>query len=285
MIVGGRVAKGVTVQSIRGGEDLLSTTTNTAAILGLGRAAEPGQTTFWQALLRDNVLEKNEISFYFGRSLDGTLADSEMMLGGRDPEHFEGRPVTVPLNAPDLKYWTVEIENVAGPDNKEPARSSFGNALIDTGCTGLLFPPDVVRALIPLISPDSMVVDIPRQKGGNYQIYLVPCATNIDISINMAGSRFRLDPRDLRSGPVNANFMAIFGFQAPPALRQETRDMCIVQIIGAEVGSRAFGIGQRLPYGMILGQPLLKSYYATFGEDSITFAKSRPRAAEAGAVA
>lgn len=269
--VGGHTVDRVTVQSIRSGSGLIEAGLQTAAVMGLARKGVRGQTSYWQAITRDKTFDATELSFFFGRRDDGNEADSELMLGGRNSDRFEGTPITVPLIQPEGKKWLVRLDNVAGPDDIELSKVlAVGTAVIDTGSSAMLFPAAVARDIIRSLTRRSVEFVHTRPNGAGYFIYVVPCDEKLDFSLYMAGSRFRLDPRDMITARVDAAMMGSIVDQAPQGMfDNDSLKWCAMQVIGTTE--------QTEQYDFLIGQPLLKSYYSTFSDEGITLAKSKPR--------
>ena len=92
--------------------DTLLQESDANGIIGLAFApvSKTNSTPFFDNLVADGLVEKPEFGIYYGREDDGTGGDSEIVLGGRNPEKFVGDFHEVPVV--QKYWWTVALDEV-----------------------------------------------------------------------------------------------------------------------------------------------------------------------------
>lgn len=279
--VGPYTAKDVAVFSATSSNALLRTRGQTVAIMGLRSSTgyEKRFPTIVDKLIEQLDLAVDQFSFYIGRREDQTLAQSELLLGDSNMEHFTGQAVSLPLvnvlPRDQGRPWAVIVQSMKL--NGRQTNAPPGATMIDTASMSIGMPIDVLEGIMREI-PDSATFELPGMGASNFkQVWVWPCDTEIKLSFRMGDRDFDVDPRDLRGTKVDLNEAEkIPGLIAnwPPGLR-DGRDVCMPNLLGKPASNES---PQAASY--FLGLPFLRSYYATFdltGDFSIKLAKSRPK--------
>ena len=116
-------------------------------ILGLAfdSMAPAGMHTIFQALKDGNLMDNNQISFYY--SLNGA-EQASIMFGGTDPTKYMGSIDWIPV-IPDKKYyWQIPIDDIKLGDQSLGVCRRGCSAAVDTGTSLLTAPSDDLIALI-----------------------------------------------------------------------------------------------------------------------------------------
>ncbi|KAF2770308.1 hypothetical protein EJ03DRAFT_373898 [Teratosphaeria nubilosa] len=72
--------------------------------------AASGMPSFFETLMAQSKVQANEFSFYLGHHSDGTANNSELVLGGQNPNKFTGTPTTFPVSS-DID-WALELDAI-----------------------------------------------------------------------------------------------------------------------------------------------------------------------------
>ena len=80
------------------------------AIIGLAypSMAEPGLTPFFDAMMKQGLVEENMFAFYM--SMNPLVDDSELVFGGYDNDRIEGKLSWHPVI--DKLFWSLNLEDV-----------------------------------------------------------------------------------------------------------------------------------------------------------------------------
>jgi len=151
-------------------------------ILGMGFDAlvQGGGPAPFTALVNSGQLPEPVFAFY----LSGRPGSKgELVIGGVDPDHYEGEFNRVPLTAET--YWEVELQGI---NIEGEGVSSTKKAIIDSGTSLLAGPSAEVRAIAEAVGAKSLVM-------GEYSI---DCdATNApDIEFVLGGQKYSLSFED-----------------------------------------------------------------------------------------
>lgn len=103
--------------------------------MGFSTIAQTGAPTFFENLITQGTVAKDEFSFYLGRGNSGTAGASELLLGGRNADKSTGETTIVPVTKKG--YWQVKIDGakVSPALLSGPGLLTHGQAAIDTGTT------------------------------------------------------------------------------------------------------------------------------------------------------
>ncbi|KAJ9607506.1 hypothetical protein H2200_007584 [Cladophialophora chaetospira] len=194
-------------------------------ILGLGRStAAINSPTIMQVLDSQGHLSSNVVGIHLQRSSDGTH-DGQITIGGVDASMFAGKLSYAKTIATDS--WQVAADD-AGVNGKAVGFKGK-TAIIDTGTSYILMPPDDAAALLQLIPGSSQ----------NGELYTVPCSSSANVFITIAGVKYSVSPKDY--------------------VGKQSGSGCQSNIIGHQ----AFG-----PDDWILGDVFLKNVYTVLDFDN-----------------
>ncbi|KAH0843223.1 putative aspartic-type endopeptidase CTSD [Fonsecaea pedrosoi] len=197
-------------------------------ILGLGRPASDalGSPTVMQVLDDKGHLSSNILGIHLQRSSDGTN-DGQITFGGIDSSRFNGKlsySKTINSNS-----WQINADD-AGVDGKS-VRFKSKTAMIDTGTSYILLPPDDAEALHELI-PGS---------DASGETFTIPCSSSANVYFTISGVKYSVSPKDYVGKPTGSS------------------GSCQSNIIGHQ----AFG-----PDDWILGDVFLKNVYTVLDFDN-----------------
>jgi hypothetical protein len=161
--------------------------------LALGTASNQGALTPPEAMAKKGLIKEAIVSYKISRAVDGKH-DGEITFGGMDDSKFIASTLVTVDNISKSGFWEAKVGVIAvdGKDTGLTGRS----AILDTGTTLVLAPPDdaqLVHDLIPGSKSDGM--------GG----FTVPCNTTATVSMTFGGGLFTIDPRDLKTSPVDGD--------------------------------------------------------------------------------
>lgn len=153
-------------------------------ILGLSRTNDSGfgAPTFMDALENSGQLKSNIISFRLSRAEDGGK-DGQVTLGGVDKDKFTG-DITYSSTVDDSDRWEIALDDASV--NGIPCNFTKKSAVIDTGTSYVLIPPDDAKTLHSLI-PGS------KKSGSNFEI---PCDSKANITFVFSGVEYNISPKD-----------------------------------------------------------------------------------------
>lgn len=171
-------------------------------ILGLSRTNDTGfgTPTFMDVVVENNMLESNIIGFSLSRASDGGK-DGEVTFGDVDRSRFTGN-ITYTSTVESSEKWTIPVDDATV--NGEPCNFSGTNAIIDTGTSYALLPPDYAKAIHALIPGAS-------RSGSNF---VLPCNTTAELQFTFSGVSYDISPEDyVRPFPGPKCMSAIVGRQ------------------------------------------------------------------------
>ncbi|GJJ05817.1 hypothetical protein Clacol_000004 [Clathrus columnatus] len=145
-----------------------------------------------ESLAAAGVIDQAIVAYKISRLAD-EKNDGEITFGGLDPTKFQSDTLVQLPNVNQQGFWEIQLDAVSVNDQN----LGFVNqtAILDTGTTLFVAPPDVVNAIhaqIPGAVPSS---------GG----FTVPCTTNASVALTIGNSSFAIDPHDIAFLPVNPN--------------------------------------------------------------------------------
>ncbi|KAI9680551.1 MAG: hypothetical protein M1817_003991 [Caeruleum heppii] len=196
-------------------------------LLGLGRTASNklDAPTLMDVLADEKKLKANVLAVNLQRHADGAN-DGVLSFGAWDDSEFDGDLSWTPSVSKD-GLWEIPVED-AGVDGKG-VKFNGKSAIIDTGTSFILLPPDDAKKLHAQFSGV-------KQNGENYEL---PCSTTVPLQFTFSGVTYDVSPKDYL-GP------------------KTTGDLCESNIIGLQT----FGLNQWL-----LGDTFLKNMYSVYDFD------------------
>jgi hypothetical protein len=171
-------------------------------ILGLGfdSIVVGGGSSPFGALVASGQLEKPEFAFYLGNMEEG-----ELVLGGTDPEHYEGKFTLVPLIA--LTYWEVALGGVSVGKEKIPGGTT--RAIVDSGTSLLAGPVSEVRRIAQLLGATPLFA-------GEWALDCTKVKTAPSLVFKLGDTDFVLDPVDYILDTQGICLLGMMGINIPP---------------------------------------------------------------------
>ncbi|XP_025264610.1 lysosomal aspartic protease isoform X1 [Camponotus floridanus] len=209
-------------------------------ILGMGypEISEDEVTPVFVNMVKQHLVEHPIFSFYLSR--DSSAEKSELILGGSDPNHYEGNFTYVPVT--QKGYWQFTMDSVSIGDYN--ITDNTQQAIADTGTSLLVGPDNYIAFINELIAAD--------ENG------LVNCAIVDQLpifSFILSGVSHPLSPNDY-------------------ILREEEYGQ---QLCFSGFQSSGSDSSQALGPAWILGDVFLRKYYSEYdmGNNRVGFAHSK----------
>lgn len=196
--------------------------------------ANSGQPPYFKTLIDQGAVSTPEFSFYLGRAVDNTGANSEMTLGGRDSSKFTGAVTKVPVSTQG--YWQVALDQVLVSGFADPVDTlaTKGQAAIDTGTTLVLAPLLATTTIFARI-PGAIPLPLELLNGALEPIlYLYPCQSSAIVQIQFAGTSFAINPKDLNLGSVTGDFATLVGNNSLATILDEA-EYCLAGIAAFDI--------------------------------------------------
>ena len=152
-------------------------------------------------MIEQKLVDEPVFAFYLADS----KGESEVVFGGIDEDHYEGKIEYIPLRR--KAYWEVDLESISIGD--DTAELEDTGAILDTGTSLNVLPTAYAEML-------NKEIGAKKGFGGQYSIDCKKKATLPDITFNLAGSKYSLPPSDYIleiSGSCISTFM---GMDLPP---------------------------------------------------------------------
>lgn len=221
-------------------DDLLSFPID--GILGLSRTNDSGfgTPTFMDVVAESGMLDSNIISFSISRASEGGK-DGVVTFGGVDKYKFSG-DITYTSTVETSDKWSIPVDDATV--NGEPCNFSDRSAIIDTGTSYALLPPDDAKAIHTLI---------PGAFASGSSNFMLPCNTTDSLQLTFSGVSYDISPKDY--------------------VRPVSGSKCMSAIVGRQI----FGKNEWL-----LGDVFLKNVYSVFdfGNSRIGFANASTSASD-----
>lgn len=171
-------------------------------ILGLGydSISVNGIVPPFYNMLKDKSLDEPVFAFYLGN----TDQESEVVFGGVDEDHYEGKVTKLPVRR--KAYWEVELNEIKF--GKSSAKLEDTGAIVDTGTSLIALPTTLAELLNSQIG---------AKKGYNGQ-YSIECEKRDglpDLTFNLAGKDFTIGPYDYILEVQGSCISALFGMDFP----------------------------------------------------------------------
>jgi cathepsin D len=276
------------------------------SLLGLGfYSISASKTAPWFLnVINQKQVSTPEFSFYLGRAADGTGANSQLTVGGRDPSKFKGTPTTIAVSTPG--YWQIPIDHIKinGQTGVIGPLLTKGQAAIDTGTTiQILSTAAATYYFLHVFS----AVPIPTSlMGGGVgpTLFAFPCGEKLpSIALTFGGVDFEIAQQDLNLGAlleddltaltassstsplsgVQYCLAAIAGFDIALLNGQVTEQLFVVVSLDLHGNMNCFQRTLWLILDSIQGDTFLKNWYSIYSYNrgpsvnngpSVSFAKS-----------
>lgn len=207
-------------------DDLLSYPND--GILGLSRTNDTGfgTPTFMDAVADNNLLKNNVVAFSLSRASDGGKG-GEVNFGELDESKYQG-DITYTDTVGSSERWSIPVDDVSV--NGESCNFSGKSAIIDTGTSYAMLPPDDAKAINSLI---------PGSSPSGKENYILPCDSTAPLQITFSGATYNISSKDY--------------------LTHASDSKCMSTIVGRQL----FGKDEWL-----LGDTFLKNVYSVFDFDN-----------------
>ncbi|GAB5353345.1 hypothetical protein AAMO2058_000029000 [Amorphochlora amoebiformis] len=164
-------------------------------------------TPIWYPMVKQ--FEQQVFAFYFGSEAKGT--QSEMVIGGTDPNHYTGEFKYVPLNA--RTYWQfslsrISIGSVDHAENFTVSSDLSIDAIADTGTTLIVGPSALMDKINEAVGG--------QMSGGMYFFDCDKVSSMPNINFEMGGHVFPLAPEDY---VIRQQGMCFSGFEGQDSPR------------------------------------------------------------------
>ncbi|KAF4594942.1 Vacuolar protease A [Ophiocordyceps camponoti-floridani] len=172
-------------------------------------------------MMSQKLLDKPVFAFY----LSGSDKGSEVVFGGVDKDHYEGKIEYIPLRR--KAYWEVDFDSLA-----------FGKEVAEMENTGIILDTGTSLNVLPSSIAEMLNAEIGAKKSWNGQ-YTLDCAKRDslpDVTFTMAGSNYSL--------PATDYILEISG-------------TCISTFTGMDIPAPAGPLA-------ILGDAFLRRYYSVY---------------------
>merc|ERR1712142_1275634 len=211
-------------------------------ILGMsfGDISVNGLTTVFDNMIEQGVVDAPVFSFYLNHDMEGELG-GELVLGGSDPNHYEGDFHYIPVSR--ALYWQITADGIKiGEDTLDICNPC--ETIIDTGTSLIAGPDKDVKAIMEMLGADF-------QQGPEWfidcdKVPTMPSVTWVydGVDYTLVGEELVLELQDNTGAPI-----------------------CLIGIMGLPLGNIE---------AWILGDPFIARYYSEFdvGNERIGFAKS-----------
>ncbi|OXV11219.1 hypothetical protein Egran_01020 [Elaphomyces granulatus] len=198
-------------------------------ILGLGRpgSSDIGTSIVMDEMIKAKYLKSNIVAFSLQRHSDNAT-DGEITFGDVDKTKFIGS-ISYTNTTNGSNRWEIPVGD-ASVDGKS-CNFTDKTAIIDTGTSFILLPPDDASALHRLIPGSSP----------SGEDFIVPCSSTARVQFTFSGITYSIPPRDYVGTSINSS------------------PNCLSNI----VGHQPFG-----PDVWLLGDVFLKNVYSVFDFDN-----------------
>ncbi|XP_008070053.1 renin [Carlito syrichta] len=179
-------------------------------ILGMGfpEQAVGGVTPVFDHILSQGVLKEDVFSVYYSRN--SHLLGGELVLGGSDPQYYEGSFHYVSVTKTDS--WQIKMKGVSVRSATLLCEEGC-KAVVDTGASYISGPISSVRLLVEALGAKEQSID--EYVVNCNQVPLLP-----DISFHLGGRAYTLTSADYVSQDSYGNddlcILALHGLDIPP---------------------------------------------------------------------
>lgn len=207
-------------------DQLAANTLNSPAsgIMGLGfqQLASSDATPFWQVLAEGSTLQDKVFTFQLARNSDAsstsTIAPGGIFtLGELDSAQYTGSVNYIDLSGTE-GYWTISLQAYS-VNGASTTLSSSNSAIVDTGTSIIIAPPQVAAAIYAQI-PNS-------QSYGSDGTYAIPCSSNVDLTLTFGGQAYTVNSADMLNGALDSSGQYCLGGVLGESLGSGTPDYIV----------------------------------------------------------
>ncbi|EJU03860.1 acid protease [Dacryopinax primogenitus] len=229
-----------------------------SGLMGLGfqPLSVSGATPFWEVLVQSGDWSSPVMGFFLTRFINSSSPailqpGGSFTMGFVDTTLFTGAIDWAGIPPGREGYWLLELTtlSVFGSSIALSASSSDNFAVMDTGTTLLLVPPQALKEIFALVPGSAPAT-------GAYEgYYQYPCDTNLTLSLTFAGNT--------RAWPISPTDLQLLRLSS-------SENTCIAALFPSNLGSGA-------PQ-WVIGDTFLKNVYSVFRYDppSVGFAQLSP---------
>ncbi|CAB5350163.1 uncharacterized protein OCT59_025944 [Rhizophagus irregularis] len=169
-------------------------------ILGMAfdQLSELQAPTPFQNLINNHSVSSSVFGFVLGRAEDGTNGNSELTIGGVDPKFSNNIKYNKVVNR--RGFWQIALGGAQVNDKTVDVKG--GEAIIDTGTTLVIIPPEDADAIHNAI-PGA------KKQGQNY---LIPTNSKAVVAFTFGGVTYNINPADMTVDDVG-NGLSVSGIQ------------------------------------------------------------------------
>nr|KAF6316491.1 renin [Pipistrellus kuhlii] len=182
-------------------------------VLGMGFPAQAvaGVTPIFDHILSQRVLKEEVFSVYYSRnSKNSHLQGGEIVLGGSDPQYYQGSFHYVSISKPGS--WQIMMKGVSVRSSTLLCKEGC-MAVVDTGASYISGPTSSLRLLMETVGARELSTD-------EYVVSCQQVPTLPDISFHLGGRAYTLTSADyvLQDPYSNDNLctLALHGMDIPP---------------------------------------------------------------------
>lgn len=201
-------------------------------IMGLGfpEASQQGASTILEVLVKAKLISSKMFSVALSRASDG-LNDGVIHFSRIEKSYYTGN-MTYSKSISNLGYWEIGLDDAAVDGKSLGFKGKGRTAIIDTGTSLILLPPDDAYNL-------HLAIEGARTDG---EAFAVPCDTNKTLDMTFSGVTYKIPPIDWVGDPT-----------APEG------QYCLSHIISRTITG---------PNTWLMGDVFLKNVYSSFDFDN-----------------
>lgn len=172
--------------------------------MGWSQITQGGEPSPFQALANTKQLPKNVFAFYLGTASSPVApeANSELVIGGSDPNHYTGEFTYEPLTKDG--YWQIAL---GGLEVGGASMTTVTKAIVDSGTSLLAGPPDDVKKIAEAVGAKKIPF-LPE--------YTIDCnASAPDIDVKIGANTYTLTIKDYVIEDAGECIFAMTGIDVP----------------------------------------------------------------------
>lgn len=180
---------------------------NISGLMGLGfqSLASTGAVPWW--IKASTAWSSPQMSFYLTRFRDTNNGQTEQpggqfTMGGTNSSLYDGTINYISLVK--AQYWTVPMTSIAlSGGNTITLSGANQNAVVDTGTTLIGGPESVLASFYSQIPGSARGTQLDSSLE---DYYVIPCDTNVEVSLTFGGQAYTMQASDLIGGTVSQSY-------------------------------------------------------------------------------